>query len=125
MFRLHLEARNPALNQARVYFMDMRQDLLGDWVLKIGYGRMGSQGCEKIYAFASPEQALPKVKAILRTRASAPHRLGCPYKIIKAEQEGYFTSLNIAALLQPPSAQRQIRSLVKSSLPSVLPLFEK
>jgi predicted DNA-binding WGR domain protein len=84
-----LHARNPERNIARAYTLRMGQDLFGNWIVQIIYGRIGTKGIVKNYLCDSKEQALEKVREILKRRKSAPQRLGCPYKKVEclADQE--------------------------------------
>ena len=72
MLRIHLEDRHPSLHLIRIYVIELKQDLFGDWIIKTTYGRVGSRGQTKLYAFKTVEDALPKIKLILAKRASAP-----------------------------------------------------
>lgn len=123
MLRIHLEARHPSLNLARVYSIDLTQDLFGDWILKTTYGRIGSGGQTKCYAFKTAEAALPKVKSILSKRASAPRRLACHYQLIDFYQDSSLSPLNILEILQKPSSST-LNVSSKSKKTVFLPLFD-
>jgi len=84
-----LHAKNPEHNIARAYTIRMGQDLFGNWIVQIIYGRIGTKGIEKNYLCSSKDHALEKVREVLKRRKSAPQRLGCPYKKVEclADQE--------------------------------------
>jgi hypothetical protein len=41
-FHARLEARNPARGRFRFYRIEVGTDLLGDWLVDVTYGRIGS-----------------------------------------------------------------------------------
>ena len=88
-----LQAKNPERNIARTYTIRMGQDLFGDWIVQISYGRIGARGIEKNYLCTSKEQALEKVRQILNRRKSAHKRIGCPYKIIEHQADQAIESI--------------------------------
>jgi predicted DNA-binding WGR domain protein len=87
LLSLHLQARFPEKNIFRAYSLWIGQDLLGDWVLQITYGRIGSKGTTKTYLCASKEDALHKVKTILKRRQSSYKRIGCDYKLVDGQMD--------------------------------------
>ena len=123
MLKIYLEARHPSLNLARFYLIWLTPDLWGDWILKVTYGRIGTQGCDKIYAFKTAEDAFPTIKSILLKRASAPRRLGSQYQLIERYQDPSLPPLDVHSLLQtsfPPIQERVSRP--KKTV--FLPLFD-
>ena len=123
MLKIYLEARNAASNLMRTYHIELAQDLFGDWVVKTTYGRIGSRGRDNIYAFQTPEETLPKIKAILLKRASAPQRSGCQYQVIEFYQDPSLPHLEIPESLQTSSSViANIPS--KQKKPVFLPLFD-
>ena len=68
---------------ARQYSVMLGQDLFGAWMLKTNFGRIGRKGTEISYTFSSKEEAYRKIKPLLKKRASAQNRLGCPYQLIE------------------------------------------
>jgi predicted DNA-binding WGR domain protein len=58
MLRIHLEARHPSLHLVRIYVIELRQDLFGDWIIETTYGRLGSRGQTKLYAFKTVDYAI-------------------------------------------------------------------
>lgn len=87
LLSLHLQARFPEKNIFRSYSLWAGQDLLGDWVLQITYGRIGSRGTTKIYLCSSKEDALHKVKTLLKRRQSSYKRIGCDYKLVDGQMD--------------------------------------
>jgi predicted DNA-binding WGR domain protein len=87
LFLIHLQARAPQQNIFRDYTIWLGKDLLGDWIVSITYGRIGAKGTNRIYTFNSREEALTKVRSILRKRASANKRSGCAYRIKEIKGE--------------------------------------
>jgi len=82
LLSLHLQARFPEKNIFRAYSLWVGQDLLGDWLLRITYGRIGAKGTTKTYLCSSREDALYKVKTILKRRQSSYKRIQCYYKLV-------------------------------------------
>ena len=81
LFLIHLQACSPQRNIFRDYSIWLGKDLLGDWTVSITYGRIRAKGTHRTYDFKTREDALAKVWAILRKRASSNKRSGCDYKI--------------------------------------------
>lgn len=123
MLRIHLEARHPSLQLIRVYIIELTQDLLGDWIVETTYGRCGSQGQTKLYAFKTVEAALPKIRSILTKRASAPQRSGCHYQVIKMDQDPTLPFVDVQSLLQKPSSPI-LQVATKTKKQFFLPLFD-
>ena len=85
LLSLHLQACSPERNIFRAYSIWLGQDLLGDWIVSVTYGRIRVRGTTRAYVFASKEEGLHKLKSILRKRASAYKRLGCSYKLMECQ----------------------------------------
>jgi hypothetical protein len=83
---LALEAHNPARNHHRAYVVEVGEDLLGDWVVTVHFGRAVRPGRVRTYthAVASLDEARAFVRSRLRRRLSAPKRLGCGYRLTAA-----------------------------------------
>lgn len=123
MLKIHLEARNAASNLMRTYHIGLTQDLFGAWIVTTTHGRIGSRGRDNIYAFQTLEEALPKIKAILLKRASAPQRSGCQYQVIEFYQDPYLPHLDVPESLQ--SSSSVIANIpLKPKKPVFLPLFD-
>lgn len=81
-FRIALEARNPQRNCLRAWRLSLECDLLGDWVVRVGYGRIGRPGRELTHVFAAKGEAIAHARLALRRRAGAPRRIGTPYRTV-------------------------------------------
>ena len=66
----------------------MSPDLFGAWLVEMSYGRIGTFGRTKARSFSTADAAAAAVKACLRKRASAPHRIGVAYRLKSAAQYG-------------------------------------
>lgn len=80
-FAVHLEASVPARNHYRAYAISAGPDLLGDWQVRITYGRIGARGRTLVYAYPDEATARQQVRACLRRRRSAPARIGTAYQV--------------------------------------------
>jgi len=87
LLSLHLQACSPEKNIFRAYNIWLGQDLFGDWMLSVNYGRIRTKGTNRVYIFPSREEALKKLTFILRKRSSASKRIGCSYKLIDCRGE--------------------------------------
>ena len=80
-FSIRLEACDPYHGRFRAYRIEAGTDLLGDWLVDVTYGRIGSPG-RRIRHVARDEAAARRiVKHCLQRRASAPKRIGVPYRL--------------------------------------------
>jgi predicted DNA-binding WGR domain protein len=87
-FHIRLEARDPARNHYRAYRIDAGTDLLGDWLVDVTYGRIGSPG-RRIRHVASEEADARKiVRHCLQRRSSAPRRIGVGYQLRELADPG-------------------------------------
>ena len=75
-FRATLEATNPARDCFRAYHVEAGTDLLGDWVVEVTFGRIGSRG-----RVAGEPEARRLVRATVRKRAAAEPRIGVAYRL--------------------------------------------
>jgi predicted DNA-binding WGR domain protein len=82
-FSILLEACNPEHKHWRSYFITFGQDLLGDWVVEVIYGKIGARGHKKTKLFPDEVAARQEVQRCLKRRIKAPKRIGVPY-IVKA-----------------------------------------
>jgi predicted DNA-binding WGR domain protein len=80
-FAIYLEATNPARNIHRAYSIIAGQDLFGDWIVALNYGRIGTKGRRKTLLMADETAAQRYVRQCLKRRARAPKRIGISYKI--------------------------------------------
>ncbi len=79
-FTALLEARDPSLGRFRAYLLEAGTDLLGDWLVDVTYGRIGTPGRRVRHAVASEAEARKLVRESLRRRASAKRRIGVAYQ---------------------------------------------
>jgi predicted DNA-binding WGR domain protein len=84
-FAIHLEARDPARNIWRAYSITAGQDLFGDWIVAMNYGRIGSRGTTKTVLLSDEEAVRRYVRQCLKKRESAPKRIGIDYKVIQID----------------------------------------
>jgi hypothetical protein len=79
-FTAMLEARDPSLGRFRAYRLEAGTDLLGDWLVEITCGRIGTRGRCIRYAVRDETHARKLVRETLRRRATARKRIGVPYR---------------------------------------------
>jgi hypothetical protein len=79
-FTAMLEARDPALGRFRAYRLEAGTDLLGDWLVEITYGRIGTRGRRIRYIVRDESEARKLVRENLRRRATAKRRIGVSYQ---------------------------------------------
>ena len=80
-FAIYLEATDPARNIHRAYSIIAGQDLFGDWIVALNYGRIGKRGRTKSILVADEAAAQLYVRKSLRRRARAPQRIGITYEV--------------------------------------------
>ena len=76
-----MEARDPQQNVYRSYRIEAGTDLFGEWIVEVTYGRIGAPGRLLRYLVTNEDEAKRLVQTSLRRRASAPQRIGTPYRI--------------------------------------------
>jgi len=81
LFSVELAAIDTSRNCRRRYRIEAAQDLLGAWLVTVTFGRLGSVGRSVTYVVDDEDQARRTVRACLRRRASAPRRIGVPYRV--------------------------------------------
>ena len=79
-FSTLLHACDPARNHWRAYRVEAGQDLLGDWLVEVTFGRIGPGGRTVRYVAINEADARGLARACLRRRASAPRRIGVAYE---------------------------------------------
>ena len=84
--RLELVARDIARNINRRYSIEASVDLFGAHLVETSWGRFGSWGQSKRFAFSTQEEAERAVRAHLRRRGQAPRRIGVAYQVIPGGQ---------------------------------------
>ena len=70
--RITLEARNPARGCLRHYRVEAGNDLFGNWLVEISYGRIGTVGRSRSYVVRDEAEARRLVRRILKRRTTAP-----------------------------------------------------
>jgi predicted DNA-binding WGR domain protein len=80
-FSAVLEARSPERGHFRSYRIEAGIDLLGDWLVAITYGRIGSPGRRVCHAFADEGEARRCVADKLHRRSSSQRRIGTEYRL--------------------------------------------
>ena len=80
-FHVRLEACDPARGHFRAYRIDAGTDLFGDWLVDVTYGRIGTRGRLVRHVAADEAQARKIVGHCLQRRATAPRRIGVPYRL--------------------------------------------
>lgn len=80
---LRLEARDPSRNIARRYSINISRDLFGELVVELEWGRIGSAGQRRSYAFPNSEDAERFFNRVIANRARAPRRIGVSYRAVQ------------------------------------------
>lgn len=80
-FRAELHACDPARGIFRRYRIEAGTDLLGDWLVDVTYGRIGTPGRRIRHVAASEQEARKIVRHCLQRRSSAPKRIGVGYQL--------------------------------------------
>jgi hypothetical protein len=80
-FRVKLEALDPERGRFRAYRIDAGIDLLGDWLVDVTYGRIGSRGRTVRYLAGDEADARKIVHHCLQRRTTAPKRIGIAYQL--------------------------------------------
>lgn len=75
-----LEAVWSERNIARRYTVAIDRDLFGASIVEFAWGRIGSRAQGRAVSFASEDEAARFARQLLRRRASAPKRIGVPYR---------------------------------------------
>lgn len=80
-FRIRLEACDASLGRFRAYSIDAGTDLLGDWLVNVTYGRIGSPGRIVRYVATDEAEARKIVRQCLQRRGTAKKRIGVGYQV--------------------------------------------
>lgn len=80
IFSTALHACDPARNLWRAYRVEAGRDLLGDWLVEVTFGRIGSGGRMVRYVAADEAGARRLARSCLQRRVSSPRRIGIPYE---------------------------------------------
>lgn len=78
-----LEAVCRERNVARRYTVALSRDLFGASIVEFAWGRIGTKGQGRAVSFDSENEATRFARLPLRRRASAPKRIGVPYREVK------------------------------------------
>jgi predicted DNA-binding WGR domain protein len=81
VFCIDLHACDPPRNRWRFYRIEVGQDLFGEWVVRLRYGRIGASGRTQNIIVADEHEGHQVVRACLARRHSAPRRIGVPYRV--------------------------------------------
>ena len=93
-FSIRLEACDPAHGRFRAYRIEAGTDLLGDWLVDVVYGRIGSPGRRVRHVASNEADARRIVRHCLQRRSTAPRRIGVAYRLTDLADPGQW----IAAL---------------------------
>jgi predicted DNA-binding WGR domain protein len=80
--RLELTARDPARNINRRYAIEASIDLFGAHLVETSWGRAGTWGQSRRFAYDSAAEATRAIAGHLRRRARAPRRIGVAYVVV-------------------------------------------
>ena len=80
---LLLQAKAPEKNLFRSYHIAAGQNLFGDWIVELTYGRIGAKGRTQTLLAADEAEARQLVKRCLKRRRTAPKRHGVPYQLVE------------------------------------------
>jgi predicted DNA-binding WGR domain protein len=78
----YLQAHDANQNLHRFYRIEYGQDLFGQWIVEINYGRVGCKGRSLITLYDSQKEALSYVKQALKRRQLSPRRIGVNYESV-------------------------------------------
>jgi hypothetical protein len=87
-FCIRLEALDPARGCWRAYRIEADTDLLGDWLVDVTYGRIGTPGRRIRHVVSGEADARRIVRRCLQRRASAPRRIGVGYQLRELADPG-------------------------------------
>ncbi len=88
-FRIELEARDPARDCWRAYRIEAGTDLLGDWLVDVTYGRIGTPGRTSRHVAQDELEARRIVRQCLHRRATASRSgSGVPYQLRELDDPG-------------------------------------
>jgi hypothetical protein len=94
VYSILLEADCKELNIRRSYLIETGEDLFGNWIVEIDYGRIGCKGRKKVFLMACEEDAKREVKRRLKKRESAVKRIGIGYTVKLVYGKDWFESGN-------------------------------
>ena len=100
-FRIELAAIDAARNCRRRYRVEADQDLFGDWLVMITFGRLGARGRTIVHVADDERHARRMVTACLRVRATAPRRIGVAYGERARSASHSWSDITLDGLVQP------------------------
>jgi hypothetical protein len=87
-FCIRLEARVLAHGCFRAYRIEAGTDLLGEWLVDVTYGCIGTLGRRIRYLAHGEADARRIVRHCLQRRATAPRRIGVGYQLRELDDPG-------------------------------------
>lgn len=88
LFTARLEACDPARDCFRSYRLVAGTDLFGAWMVEATYGRIGTRGRTVRHIADGEAEARKIVRHCLQRRATAPQRIGIPYRLRELHDTG-------------------------------------
>ena len=76
-----LEARYPAKNIFRAYFIAAWYDLFDRLMVEVIHGRIGAKGKSSMFYMNHQEEAIEFIVSLLKKRETAVKRIGVPYTL--------------------------------------------
>ena len=95
-FSAKLEARDPAKGHFRSYRIDAGTDRLGNWLLDVTFGRIGTHGHQIRYVVGGPNEAKKLINQTLRRRSTAKKRIGTGYRVLELHDPNGWFALELA-----------------------------
>ena len=92
VFSILLDANYPELNIRRSYLIEAGEDIFGEWVVEINYGRIGCKGRKKVFLMDCEEDAKKEVKKRLKKRERLVKRIGVGYSVKQIYGNDWFES---------------------------------
>ena len=92
LFSILLDADYPELNIRRSYFIETGEDIFGNWIVEINYGRIGCKGRKKVFLMDCEEDAKKEVKKRLKKRERLVKRIGVGYSVKQIYGNDWFES---------------------------------
>ena len=81
----HFTSKPATRNIWRAYSIAAGQDLFGDWIVVLTYGRIGARGRTKTVVLPDETETRRYVRQCLKKRENAPKRIGIGYKVIQTD----------------------------------------